>query len=385
MNKKVMMYATGALILLFLIGGFAWKVQADKTNANAVNNRIDVIVDKVSAMFTDDKKELLATNVSEKNVAEVEELIDAEKNTKMSDETAERLDEAISDLADVKQMIEAQVLVDTLLDDKGVLAVEAVAIDNAEKKVEALQDRKSAFVEIQMEVIEEARHQLLEIETAKAAVEALRNDQEKLTRKQYEEALALVEAIKQKKAKAELMTLLDEVGKALEKKEAELAEKEEAKKKEEANASTNNSSNPPKGTNSVKFESEIDGYYLGMTEKELLKVFDDNNVQVTRTKSQDGTIQYYNIGEDITCSVINGKLVEIFMKVGNIPTAEGIKVGDSLKRIESIYGTDYNKEHSKYGYIEYYDGNVYLMFLVSDKIVYGWSISKIPFTPPTHL
>jgi len=57
MNKKVMMCVFVTLIVLVLIGGLVWKTQADKTNANAVNSRINAIVDKVSVMFMNEKKE----------------------------------------------------------------------------------------------------------------------------------------------------------------------------------------------------------------------------------------------------------------------------------------------------------------------------------------
>ena len=60
----------------------------------------------------------------------------------------------------------------------------------------------------------------------------------------------------------------------------------------------------------------------------------------------------------------------------DMPTVEGLKSGDSVKKMKSIYGDNYRKNVEDYNVCQYYNGDVYLNIYYNDDIVSGWSMKK---------
>lgn len=64
-----------------------------------------------------------------------------------------------------------------------------------------------------------------------------------------------------------------------------------------------------------------------------------------------------------------------------IPTSLEIKKGDSLEKIESIYGKDYIKHATELGTIyEYTFGNHYFRAVINDGKLTEWTVSKLKFS-----
>ena len=73
-----------------------------------------------------------------------------------------------------------------------------------------------------------------------------------------------------------------------------------------------------------------------------------------------------------------GKLQSISSWDEELPTAKGLKTGDSIKRMQQIYGTDFKKDVEDYPVYQYrIDGGYLNVFYENDR-VQGWSFNTYP-------
>ena len=73
-----------------------------------------------------------------------------------------------------------------------------------------------------------------------------------------------------------------------------------------------------------------------------------------------------------------GKLQSISSWDEELPTAQGLKTGDSIKRMQQIYGTDFKKDVEDYPVYQYrIDGGYLNVFYENDRVK-GWCISTYP-------
>jgi len=73
-----------------------------------------------------------------------------------------------------------------------------------------------------------------------------------------------------------------------------------------------------------------------------------------------------------------GVLCSISTFGSTLATKEGIKAGDSVGKMESVYGTDYVKDVEDYQVYRYEIDGVYLMFFYEDDFITGWRLSAYP-------
>ncbi len=73
-----------------------------------------------------------------------------------------------------------------------------------------------------------------------------------------------------------------------------------------------------------------------------------------------------------------GVLCSISAFDSTLATAEGVKAGDSVEKMESIYGTGYDKDVEDYQVYRYEIDGVYLMFFYEDDFITGWRLSAYP-------
>lgn len=151
------------------------------------------------------------------------------------------------------------------------------------------------------------------------------------------------------------------------------------------------------------FAPQVDGFTFDLTPDELLQRLEDKGLKLepadysvleTITMDEepvkDGR-QYNAANSDYSYTTTNGikfwyndedKMWEIGTSQADVPTAEGLRVGDSLDKMKEIYGDDYRTDVQGYPVYQYYNGTYYLNvfhgYEEEENLVIGWTITLYP-------
>ena len=142
------------------------------------------------------------------------------------------------------------------------------------------------------------------------------------------------------------------------------------------------------------FSTAINGIPFGLSPAQLVKVINEKGLELVQPNLDempsldfepvlDG--RHYDIDGSFiyrtACGLAFGYTADgeniSIANIGNydLPTAEGLKLGDSIAKIIEIYGDDYDKEaHVVSSVYQYFNGKEYLRIIVSDNVVFRWSI-----------
>ncbi len=244
-KNKIIIVVLSVLILSVGIGIFvSYQEKAEEAKQEELqklNAEMDAVQKELDSFYTDTSKEFIKGDVTLDRIDNL-----AKKKTFESEEID-------SEIQTVRKMVVLRDEVATLLDDKQALS-ETVDIEKAEKQAKELRTEKEAFVNEQFKVINEAKSQKKQIQTAIDKVNQLFTTVEKKDVKNdvtwdiYNIAENEVGKIKQEKAKNELTTHLAKVLDKLKKQDEEKAKKEAEQKQQQEvqqqqnNVSKNNSS-----------------------------------------------------------------------------------------------------------------------------------------------
>lgn len=286
------------LFAIFIVG----KVEAMTESESLVNE----IVAEVDALYEDETKAVLAEGVTMDMVVAIEEdIADAEEMT-MTDEVAEALEVATTDLSYAKQMVELRDMALALLDDSGVL-VDGADVQAVQEKADSLASIKPDWVGLMQMQIDKAKKQQDAITTATQNVNALFTDETRstvrsdVTRSEYNTAQDSVDVVKNKTSKRcvqQSLNTVDSFPTEQEEKaeaEAEKAEQEQSAKSENTSSSSsssnssNDNDNNPNNSSSSDSNSGSSGSYSGDGSWSGEVEFEVDYYQVHSAMDQDGT------------------------------------------------------------------------------------------------
>ncbi|WP_088816430.1 hypothetical protein [Listeria goaensis] len=192
------------------------KQQAVQKAEAQLAQQVEAYKKEGASFYLNDKKELLAKDVTVKDVQALKSKLQKLEGKEMTVTTAEKLNTATVDTADAEKMIALRDQVKKLLDPKGVLTENANVAD-VKKQANELKDVKPVFYAEQNKWIQQAKQQHDQLEKAQNAVDALFTDatrktiKESITRSQFQTALSEKNKVKQSKAKQALIADLNRV------------------------------------------------------------------------------------------------------------------------------------------------------------------------------
>lgn len=151
------------------------------------------------------------------------------------------------------------------------------------------------------------------------------------------------------------------------------------------------------------FAPQVAGFTFDLTPNELLQRLEDEGlalkpadysvletITMDEEPVKDGR-QYNAANSDYSYTTTNGikfwyndedKMWEIGTSQADVPTAEGLRVGDSLDKMKEIYGDDYRTEVQGYPVYQYYNGTYYLDVFhgygEEENLVIGWTVTLYP-------
>lgn len=270
-NKVWAIVAVVGLVLALLITIVVGNVSEKTTSENLVNE----IVADVNALYEDETKIVLAEGTTMDMVVAIEEKVADVQEMSMTEEVAETLELAITDLEYAKQMVELRDMALELLDDNGVL-VDGADIQAVQDKADALAPIKPEWVGLVQMQIDEATKQQNEIATATKNVNALFTDETRttvrtdVTRSEYETAQASVDVIKNKTSKDSLQQSLNSVDTFLTEQEEKVEQAEVENTSNSSNSSSSSSNSSGNNDNNKNdgpqpgdsWELTVDYYYV---------------------------------------------------------------------------------------------------------------------------
>lgn len=153
----------------------------------------------------------------------------------------------------------------------------------------------------------------------------------------------------------------------------------------------------------TNFSPEVAGFTFDLTPAELLQTLKDKGLElkpadysvleaITMDEEpvMDGR-QYNAANSDYSYTTTNGikfwyndedKMWEIGTAQADVPTAEGLWVGDSLDKMREIYGDDFRTDVQDYPVYQYYNGTYYLDVFhgygEEENLVIGWTVTLYP-------
>ncbi|MBC1318529.1 toxin Cry1Ac domain D-VI-related protein [Listeria booriae] len=265
MNKKrkiVMVSCIAAAVVLS--GAMGWfvhqnaqaqeesKVEAQK-EAQIEKDFVKVaaIQTKINLLYKDSKKEFLASNVSLKDIDEVQAELKKLEGHSFDAKVGEKINTAVMDAGYAQNMVLLEIAANKLLDAKGALVKDA-DIDAAQKRANELKGFKPAFTALQEQKINNAASQQAAIQTATNKVNSLFTTPAKTVVKPgvseaaYRETKKLVDAIKQEAARTTLQKELNKVNQYLmDQEKKQVAKQEEYKQQATAEATPENNTSSP--------------------------------------------------------------------------------------------------------------------------------------------
>lgn len=162
-----------------------------------------------------------------------------------------------------------------------------------------------------------------------------------------------------------------------------------------APAPTPTSTPAPAASAAIDFSPTVDGFTFSLSPAQLLDLLARKNLilvmpdysnlpQHIENPTKDGR-QYNGTNDDFTYKTENGlaftyssdgKLKAIAVSGADIPTAEGLKVGDSVAAMERIYGGGYKKDVEGYNVFQYYNGSadIYLNIYYSGDVITSYAL-----------
>ncbi|MBC1333501.1 toxin Cry1Ac domain D-VI-related protein [Listeria booriae] len=213
--------------------------------------KVAAIQTKINLLYKDSKKEFLASNVSLKDIDEVQAELKKLEGHSFDAKVGEKINTAVMDTGYAQNMVLLEMAANKLLDAKGALVKDA-DIDAAKKRADELKGFKAAFTALQEQKINNAASQQAAIQTATNKVNSLFTTPAKTAVKPgvseaaYRETKKLVDAIKQEAARTTLQKELNKVNAYLLDQEKKQVAKQEEYEQQAATEATpeNNTSSP---------------------------------------------------------------------------------------------------------------------------------------------
>jgi len=144
---------------------------------------------------------------------------------------------------------------------------------------------------------------------------------------------------------------------------------------------TNNFSNE-------EYQTSIEDFSFDMSPEDILVILEKRKISLILPSEDDDEINpnkdgrhfepinnsfYYKTDEITFCYDSKNELNSIVIQK-DFKTNEGIGIGDDVLSVKDIYGEKYEVVYDWY---QYYDGNVYLAFMIKNDVVTSWKISTI--------
>lgn len=213
--------------------------------------KVAAIQTKINLLYKDSKKEFLASNVSLKDIDEVQAELKKLEGHSFDAKVGEKINTAVMDAGYAQNMVLLEIAANKLLDAKGALVKDA-DIDAAQKRANELKGFKPAFTALQEQKINNAASQQAAIQTATNKVNSLFTTPAKTVVKPgvseaaYRETKKLVDAIKQEAARTTLQKELNKVNQYLmDQEKKQVAKQEEYKQQATAEATPENNTSSP--------------------------------------------------------------------------------------------------------------------------------------------
>ncbi|WP_315082070.1 hypothetical protein [uncultured Clostridium sp.] len=127
-------------------------------------------------------------------------------------------------------------------------------------------------------------------------------------------------------------------------------------------------------------------FYFGMSKEDVISKLDkfkikvENEIEISSSKDdpQYGNKQIWT--QDISFTFNKENKLSVINIKENLPTSLGLKEGDSIEKLESLYGKNYSKYKTDNGFIyEYSINNYYFHVFLENEKVTEWEISKYKF------
>lgn len=146
----------------------------------------------------------------------------------------------------------------------------------------------------------------------------------------------------------------------------------------------------------TSFSSEVDGIAFDMKPEEVMEALEDKGMELRpvdlmpdgienpvkdgrQYNATDFSFYYYTAGGVmITFSPEDDEMWRIDVDDPSIATAEGLRIGDSIQKMESLYGTAYRKDVEDFPVYQYYNGTHYLDVFYEGGAVRNWRIDVWP-------
>ncbi|MBC1618003.1 hypothetical protein HB904_17635 [Listeria booriae] len=197
--------------------------------------KVAAIQTKINLLYKDSKKEFLASNVSLKDIDEVQAELKKLEGHSFDAKVGEKINTAVMDTGYAQNMVLLEMAANKLLDEKGALVKDA-DIEAAKKRANELKGFKPAFTALQEQKINNAVSQKKAIQVASLKVDQLFTTTDKTTvkpgvsRTAYNETKKQVDVIKQEAARTTLQKELNKVNAyLLDQEHQQIAKQEEAK------------------------------------------------------------------------------------------------------------------------------------------------------------
>jgi len=225
-NKVIVGFLSAALVTgggFYTYSNHVEAVESKRVEMQQTETITD-IQKRVDKLYSNSKKEFLSKGINYDQIQVIKKDLENQEGKGFTTDNAVKLNTAIMELSDAENMLQLQTLVQSLLDQKGVL-VENATISKASEKASNLKGIKPAFVDQQLKTINLAKQQDLQLkDTTKKVHSLFINLQQKKVRpevnqQQLETIKKQVMQLKQENTKKELFNLLTVVDQELKKKE----------------------------------------------------------------------------------------------------------------------------------------------------------------------
>jgi len=141
-----------------------------------------------------------------------------------------------------------------------------------------------------------------------------------------------------------------------------------------------NNGRRPKPTHESSFSNwYIDGLYESLTVNDLLYNIESNRVSIVDNYNIWTAISYFSYdysGMRLFFSNVDKRLLHVSISNPYIRIYESLGVGNTRDEIVYVLGTDYYEYISDPNVIEFFDGEIFLLFAFDHNIVHFWSIGR---------
>lgn len=164
---------------------------------------------------------------------------------------------------------------------------------------------------------------------------------------------------------------------------------------------TGSAGNDPSGSvsysaeNVKTFSASVNGIPFGLTPEELLQTLREKGLELKPADNSlidnieiiDDGRQYSPANGSFTYETTDGVLYQydedgifdgFYVDTPDVPTAEGLRVGDSTEELEALYGKNFASPIGSLDHREFTNGSEYLLVSIQNGKVWSWSINKTP-------